>query len=139
MSIEIIRPSRYIHSLGKLKVKVNHNRVVKMKNGETKTVDLGQQQAILQVKHFGTKSNKLTVTDGDSVELGIKKWVYWQPVIIGIVVFISSMLTPQVETLPIFENWPVLLVAGLVGATMGLLAGIPYLFFDSYELYKVHE
>lgn len=138
ISIEIIRPSRYTHSLGKIKVKVNQDRVIKMKNGETKTIDLHQEQATLQIKQFGSRSNKLDISDGESVEIGFSKWVYWQPVLIGIAVFISSMFTRQIETLPMFENWSVLAVAALVGATMGLIVSIPFWFVDSYELYKVY-
>lgn len=79
----------------------------------------------------------MTVKSGDSVYIGTKKWVYWQWVFTFIAVFISSMLTPQVETLPFFESWNIFLVAALVGVTVGLFVGIPYLLFDSYKLYKV--
>ncbi|TVP93027.1 hypothetical protein [Alkalibacterium sp.] len=67
----------------------------------------------------------------------MKKWMRWQPLIVGTAVFISSVLSPQIESSAFFENWNIYVLAGLVGLTVGTIVGLPYLFFDSYELYKV--
>lgn len=83
MTVEITRKKQYTNSLGKYKLKLNGETIFKIKNGETKTIELNQKDSVLQVRNGLDNSNKLTINKGDRVEVRVKFWTFWYGLLIG--------------------------------------------------------
>lgn len=69
MKIKVIRPDRFYASLARLKLVVDGEVVGKISNGATEEITVDTEQSVLQVKYQGTRSNKLTVSPGDTVKI----------------------------------------------------------------------
>ncbi len=94
MSVEIRRVKQYAQSLGKFKVKLNGEPIVKIKNGETEYIEIDRDGSVLQVKNGLEKSNKLEVNDGDTVEIEVRFWTYWYGFVALLLVTLYAAFTP---------------------------------------------
>ncbi|MDN6730021.1 MAG: hypothetical protein L0L57_07590 [Alkalibacterium sp.] len=89
MAIILKRSSDFFASFFKLSVRLNENKVGKIAQGEEKEFPLTNSRSTLQVKQLGSKSNKLTVTDGDYIKINLASWVFWEFIslfILGVIV-----------------------------------------------------
>lgn len=123
MSVEIKRVKQYAQSLGRFKVKMNGETIVKIKNGETEYIEIDRDGSVLQVRNGLEKSNKLEVNDGDKVEIKVRFWTLWYSFIA--ILFISVF--------PVFS--PVDIVPTLIFVI--LITWIPSAIFPVVELRKV--
>lgn len=94
MSVEITRVKQYIQSLGKFKVKLNGEQIVKIKNGETEYIEIDHDGSVLQVRNGLEKSNKLAVNDGDRVEIKVRFWTLWYGFIAILLATLYAAFTP---------------------------------------------
>ncbi|MCC5890698.1 MAG: hypothetical protein JJU01_09005 [Alkalibacterium sp.] len=53
---------------------LNETRITKLSLGEESVIELPGATAEIQVKQFTGKSNTLTVSDGDNIEIRISEW-----------------------------------------------------------------
>lgn len=136
MKIKVTRPDRFYASLARLKLVLDGDVVGKISNGTTEVITVDSEQAVLQIKNQGTRSNKLTVSPGDSVKIECHKWVYWEPVFMGIVTFLSVFLTSYLRSLSILEEASIWLIGSIVLIVVALLIVLPSLLFEKYILYK---
>jgi len=61
-------------SLARYNVKLNGKSVTKIALGEEKEIQLPAGTAEIQVRQFNGKSNKLTVSNGDYIEIRLSEW-----------------------------------------------------------------
>lgn len=94
MSVEITRVKQYVQSLGRFNVKLNGEPIVKIKNGETEYIEIDHDSSVLQVRNGLEKSNKLTVNDGDSVEIEVRFWTFWYGFVVMLFATLYAAFTP---------------------------------------------
>ncbi|GEK89833.1 hypothetical protein SAMN04488100_1265 [Alkalibacterium putridalgicola] len=99
MAFILIRDTEVAASFIKFKIEINNEDVGKIAQGEEKEFTLPEEESVLQIKQFGSRSNKLVVNDGDYIEISNASWFFWEFVslfILGIIV--SSFEGPAVWT-----------------------------------------
>jgi len=136
MKIKVTRPDRFYASLARLKLVVDGEVVGKISNGATEEITVRSEQSVLQIKYQGTRSNKLTVSPGDTVKIMFNKWVYWEPGFTGLITFLSLFTISQLRLYNVLEELSVWLIGGIIVLVIGILIVIPNLLFEKYNLYK---
>ena len=136
MKIKVTRPDRFYASLARLKLVVDGEVVGKISNGATEEITVRSEQSVLQIKYQGTRSNKLTVSPGDTVKIMFNKWVYWEPGFTGLITFLSLFTISQLRLYNVLEELSVWLIGGIIVLVIGILIVIPNLLFEKYILYK---
>lgn len=91
MGVKIRRKTGFIGTATKLSIKVDGEKVDKIIPNESKEIKLPKNRATIQIKHFGMKSNKLEVKDGQQLEITIKEWAKYA-------MFLPVILSPLVES-----------------------------------------
>lgn len=89
MAIILKRDTEVAGSFLKFKIAINNEDIGTIRQGEEKEFSLPEENAVLQIKQFGSKSNKLVVNDGDYIEISNTSWIFWEFVsvfILGIIV-----------------------------------------------------
>ncbi|WP_368645375.1 hypothetical protein AB4027_11040 [Alkalibacterium putridalgicola] len=69
MAVTLKRETEAVGSSMKFKVWVNGTQIAKIAQKEVKELSVPEQEAVLQIKQFNGKSNKLIVNDGDHVKV----------------------------------------------------------------------
>ncbi|GEN50924.1 hypothetical protein [Alkalibacterium pelagium] len=136
MKIKVTRPDRFYASLARLKLVVDGEVVGKISNGATEEITVDTEQSVLQVKYQGTRSNKLTVSPGDTVKIMFNKWVYWEPVFTGLITFLSLFIISQLRLHNVLEELSVWMIGGVTVLIISLLIILPNLLYEKYILYK---
>lgn len=88
MSVKIIRNTGWIGCATNVQIKVNGKKTAKIKYNQHMEVEIPDDKALLKVSQFGSKSNEITVMDGDVVKILTSKWSY---ISILIILLISLM------------------------------------------------
>lgn len=78
MAIILIRDTEVAASFIKFKIEINNEDVGKIAQGEEKEFTLPEEESVLQIKQFGSRSNKLVVNDGDYIEIRNASWFFWE-------------------------------------------------------------
>jgi hypothetical protein len=136
MKIKVTKPDRFYASLARLKLVVDGEVVGKISNGATEEITVDTEQSVLQVKYQGTRSNKLTVSPGDTVKIKFNKWVHWEPLFTGLITFLSLFIISQLRLYNVLEELSVWLMGGVTVVIISLLIILPNLFYEKYILYK---
>lgn len=137
MQVKVIRQEHLWEKGTQFSLRLDGDGVGKIANGETKHINLNRRQSVLQVKQYRIKSNKLKISPGDCVRLTMKKWALWWPLCIGIAAIIGTVLSERLYADRVLESgssWALFISAGIISWGVMLL---PYLVFDSFDLYKV--
>ena len=125
MNITVKRKTENYASLFKLKLILNGETIGKIAFNEEKEVKLTEDTATLQIKQFSGKSNKLTVTDGDVVEISKGDSSLW----VFLIAFLLSLITSSYAGI----SWILGLVLSIL-VLLGLLSLIKV-----FELKKVNH
>jgi len=56
-----------------MKIILNGEKVARIKQGETLVVELQEDENILKIRHFGSRSNEVEVGEGDVLEIKPKR------------------------------------------------------------------
>ncbi|SFC62207.1 hypothetical protein SAMN04488102_11410 [Alkalibacterium subtropicum] len=78
MAFILIRDTEVAASFLKFKIEINNEDIGKLAQGEEKAFTLPEEESVLQIKQFGSKSNKLVVNDGDYIEISNASWFFWE-------------------------------------------------------------
>ncbi|MCC5894162.1 MAG: hypothetical protein JJU16_01740 [Alkalibacterium sp.] len=123
MTIKITRQPAFSGYFGKVKLNIDGYSKVKIKSGETKVIECDRREVILQVKEFGSWSNKLSVNEGDHVEITKKSWDFWYVFFISAFSGIYLMFSPVAIWITFI--WILFITA------------MPFFLFPTYELTKI--
>ncbi|WP_208560371.1 hypothetical protein [Marinilactibacillus kalidii] len=91
MHITIHRNTGIMGAGDSMKIKLN-GQEEKLKLDETNEIFFPEEPAVLEINQFGTKTVKLEVNDGDTIEISHKKWLTW-------INFLLLLFTPWPTTL----------------------------------------
>lgn len=69
-----IRAREIPGSFVRYNIKLNGSHLTKLSLGEEKELDFSERTAEIQARQFFGKSNKLTVSDGDRIEIKLSEW-----------------------------------------------------------------
>jgi hypothetical protein len=69
MAITLKRETEAMGSSMKFKVWINGTQIARIAQKEVKELPIPEEEAVLQIKQFNGKSNKLLVNDGDHVKV----------------------------------------------------------------------
>ena len=69
MAVTLKRETEAVGSSMKFKVWINGTQIAKIAQKEVKELPIPEEEAVLQIKQFNGKSNKLLVNDGDHVKV----------------------------------------------------------------------
>ncbi|GAB2497731.1 hypothetical protein GCM10008929_18250 [Alkalibacterium psychrotolerans] len=109
-------------SFVRYKIKLNGRHFTKLSLGEEKELHFSEPTAEIQAKQLFGKSNKLTVSDGDRIEIRLSEWY-----VLRILIFILSTYS--------------LLAFGLIGTSYFILSAgalvILLGYFETFTLIKV--
>lgn len=84
MNVTIKRKTGWLGLVSRIIIKVNGKKVAKIRSSQEVNLNLQNDSAYLTVTQFGSKSNEIEITDGDTVEITSTIWSY---------IFYYSMLT----------------------------------------------
>lgn len=118
MAVTVVRRTGIIGMAGTIAIKINGEKVGKVKTEQQIEVDLPNNKARLNVSQFGVRSNELEVNDGEIIELTTPKWS--SPILFSII------LLPSISNfIPNFQHQTIYIVIYLVVA-MVLLFGMKW-------------
>lgn len=113
MAVTIVRRTGVIGMAGTIAIKINGERVSKVKTEQQVEIDLPSNQVRLEVSQSGVRSNKLEVHDGETIEITTPKWS-------GLILF-SIILLPFISNfIPNFHYRTIYIVIYLVVAVVML-------------------
>lgn len=92
MAITLTRSPYVAGSLLKFKIWLNNEPVTKIALGEEKEITLPEENSEIQIKQLSGKSNKLTVNDGDHVEISNGPGLRWMVLLAVLFVLIVTLL-----------------------------------------------
>lgn len=120
MSVTIIRKTGLLGSGGFITLKIEGQQDKKVAGPSTE-LNLNSDQATIQAKLFGSKSNLLPVKDGQKVEISTRFWTLISLILVMISFSISSQILPS---------------GYIFFSRMGLIAifSLVYLIFPVYRL-----
>jgi len=125
MTVRLKRSTDTVGSLLKFKVTINDEKTLKITQGGNIDITLPKKNSVMQVKQFSGKSNKLTVNDGDVVEISNGPFVFW-----GFV--LSLFLVPLATILLGVDRW-----IGLALVVIVYLVALQLI--DSFKLKKIND
>ncbi|MFC3418049.1 hypothetical protein ACFOLA_00840 [Salinicoccus hispanicus] len=125
MSITIKRSTNFIGIALPLNIKIDGRKVEKVYHEEEKEIEIERPMVELSVSQFLSKSTKITVAEGDYIEVRSSLWRSISMIIFFILLFV---ITLGIQT----EPYKVLAVSGFV-----VYAFIAERAFEQFRLEKV--
>lgn len=92
MSVIIKRKTSWLGMGSKMAIKVNNEKVSKISFRQEQEITIPGENAVLSVSQYGSKSNKITVTDGDVVEIKTATLTYIAFALLFVYIFTNSAL-----------------------------------------------
>ncbi|SFH52435.1 hypothetical protein [Pisciglobus halotolerans] len=126
MAITVIRRTGWVGSASAITLKVNNEKVEKVRTRQQVEVDLPSNEANLTVTQAGAKSNEIVVKDGEIVEITSNKWYQLLFVLPFIIIFLPNLVSNVT-----------LMLIGLV-LLVGLAISAAFL-FEAFHLKVVDE
>lgn len=125
MPVIVKRKSSSQSQMIKLKIKIDGKTVGKISNGSTEIIYPQSDRSELSVTEFMSRSNKVVVEDGDSVEIQAMGWPIWYLIIVSVLAVYLRTVFLSVYSL------------GMTTSIVSVVYIVPFTLFKSYKLTKL--
>lgn len=94
MSIKVYRNTGFMGSAVRLKLRINGERIEKIKRQEILTIQIPREQVTFGIKLFLEKKNEIIVKNGDVIDIEYKKYFHYY---FWTIMFLIIIVVPLLE------------------------------------------